>query len=130
MAKKPYSRPPSNNEAGVLARLWRNTLEDLNLTGKTEHLIDVYVNRKDRVSSRVVAAKQKDKSTLKKNAHDPGITFKTFIDLIFSLLNVRFIDITITLTHSNGAKTIHTTRAVRDYESEPVLKEENNPEEQ
>lgn len=95
-------------EGGVLARLWRNILRENNLLPKLDYLVLRYVRKTDLMTDRVQAVKRKHKFTLTKNLTDTEITFKTFLDLLFNLLEVKQVNFTVSLKFANGEKSVHT----------------------
>jgi len=95
----------SNNEGGLLARLWKNVLLDNNLSGAIPHLVTRYVTKTMKMD--VKNAKRKTKSSLLENINSKEMTWKTFTNLIFNFINVRKMDINIKLTLSNGDETYH-----------------------
>lgn len=98
--------PISNNEGGVIVRLWRKILYETNLINNIHNLILVY-QMKNNKNDQMKVRKRKTKSSLIKNIWAPEMTWKTFIYLLENFLNVRKIDISIKLTHDNGEESIH-----------------------
>lgn len=100
------SDPISGNEGGVLARLWRNILKDLNLSNSIPQLVQVYTNKKERIGSSA-AVKLKAKSSIINDITSGDMTWKVFFHNMFYVLNVKRMRISITLEHPDNTETIH-----------------------
>ena len=100
-----FNKPIDNNESGVLTALWRNIILQNELLPAMDYLIQKYLN-----SNKVVvdSIKRKTKSTLIANITSTGMTFKTFLDLIFNFLKAKNLTISVKLTFANGDETVHT----------------------
>ena len=112
MADIKFDKEPSNNEAGLLATLWRNILRDNNMSPEfLSLLVDEYINTTHKLESDggdVKPLKRKSKSTMINNITDTQMTIKTFMDLLLNLIKVRKVAISVKLTYNNGDETVHT----------------------
>jgi len=88
----------------VMANLWRRILKELGLVERTIGLLANYNKRyrNSRNSKELI-----NSSTMKANCFNDEISLKSLIGLITNLLNVRKIDLTITITHHDGEKRSH-----------------------
>lgn len=112
MSDLKFDKQISNNESGVLAKLWRKILIENNLENALPLLINMYIKNNDETDGRSLTVKKKNKSTLTSNITATDMTFKTFLDLVFRLLKVTKIDISVKLTFSNGRETTHSVSAI------------------
>lgn len=108
MSNIKFNDPISHNESGVLAQLWRNILRENGFHKALDLLVQRYVDRANRAKEKDKNLKLKNKSTLISNITAPEMTFKTFLDLLFNLLQVHTVTITVKLTFHNGAEKINT----------------------
>lgn len=99
----------ANTEGGVLAKLWNKILKYHNLTScnALDLLIRRYLNTTNAMNNRVQVVRRKNRSTLISNIGAEEMTIKIFFDLIFNLLNVKFVTFNIELTFPNGDKSSH-----------------------
>lgn len=96
----------ASDENAVLAKLWRNILRDSNRNSreKLELLVDAYLRKNNR--SNIKAAKLKTKSTVVDNVTTEGMSFKTFIFNVFSILTPLKATLTIKLDWPGGGSTV------------------------
>lgn len=98
----------SNNESGVLAKLWRKIIDDKHLKDALPYFVSRYIKGYSITSGDVKSIKRKTRSTIVNNICATEMTFKTFLDLIFNFLCMKKVDITITLTAHNDETSTHT----------------------
>lgn len=101
-----FKEPTSNNESGVLAKLWRTFLDDNRLNGKLPTMVETYLDNDN--DPKVTVVRKKNRSTLYGNIAAPEMTIKTFFDLMFNLVRVRRIEFSIKVTFPTGKESIHT----------------------
>jgi len=94
----------NNREGSILVKLWRNILKETNLINAIEYLVDRYTNKSN---ASIKMVKKKTKSSLIKNVSATDMTWKTFVDLIFNVLNVKKMTISVKLQYPNGKESIH-----------------------
>lgn len=99
-----FGETVSNTEGGTLARLWKNIIIENGLVPAIPTLVKNYTNRTIKMDVKNV--KRKTKSSLLNNINAPEMTWRVFLNLMFSFLHVRKIDITIKSTFSNGDERI------------------------
>ena len=115
----------NNKEGSILVKLWRNILTETNYINAIEYLVNRYANKG---SSSVKMVKKKTKSSMIKNVTSTEMTWKTFIDLIFNILNVKKMTISVKLQYPNGKESIHSvvvedTNVKHDIDLKEILKE-------
>lgn len=103
----------NNKEGAALSKLWRIIVSDLNLGKRMEFLISNYIQ-----NSKNSAIKHKTKSSMRKNITDDNITWKTFLDILFNVVDIEFMTVTVTLHHKGKSKSIHTIDIVAEPEKE------------
>lgn len=108
MREVDFNKPVVRTEAGVLAALWRDVIVKLKLVPALDILIKRYINDSDKKAMAIQSVKKKTKSTLVANITASGMTFKTFLDLLFNFLRVRKVHISIKLELYSGDETVHT----------------------
>jgi len=91
-------------EGTILTKLWRNILHDINYINNLEYLVNRYVNK---TKSSVNMVNRRTKSSLIKNITAKDMSWRTFIDLIFNVLDIKFMTISIKLDHADGTSTVH-----------------------
>jgi len=99
LLNKLNSRSPGLSINHTIANLWRRILKDL---GITERVIGLLANYNKRYRNSNNSKELINSSTMKSNCFSDEISLKSLIGLLTNLLNVRRIDITITITHHNG----------------------------
>jgi len=90
--------------AGMLAKLWRLIIFDGNLHKLLKFYLDKYSNR----------GGKRSRSTILGYFTAGGMTWKTFMFLIFEILPVKRMSITIELTMVNDEKIVETTSITSD----------------
>lgn len=108
MREVDFNKPVARTEAGVLASLWRDVLDKLNLIPALDILIKRYLNESEKKTQSIQSVKKKTKSTLVSNITASGMTFKTFLDLLFNFLRVKKVHFSIKLEYYSGDETVHT----------------------
>lgn len=106
-------------EGTILSRLWRNILHDTHYINNLKYLVDRYVNKS---KSSVNMVNRRTKSSLIKNLTAQDMSWKTFIDLIFNVLDVKFITISIKLDYADGTSSIHNVKKAAKPTIEKTLK--------
>ena len=101
-----FTKPISNSEAGVLAKLWRKIIIENNMKQKLMSRINDYLN-KSPINSRVKVVKKKNRSTIMENAFDGKMTMKVFLYLVFNILRAKSVDITIKVNMPDGKCSLH-----------------------
>ena len=101
-----FDKSVSNNESGVLAKLWRQIISENNLLPQIGMLINKYLDE-DETNQRVQAYKKKNRSTLTENIFASEMSIKVFLYLIFKVLRAKKIDISIKVTFSSGRESMH-----------------------
>jgi len=109
-------KPVANSTGGVLSKLWRTILDDTDLHPAIGFLVKRYVDRTAAIDTK--NTKRKTKATLLSNIGATEMTWKTFNKLIFEFLNVKKLDITIKLTHSNGQERLHSLTVIKEETKE------------
>ena len=89
-----FDKSVTNNESGVLAKLWRKIISENNLLPQIGMLINKYLDE-DETNQRVQAYKKKNRSTLTENIFASEMSIKVFLYLIFKVLRAKKIDISI-----------------------------------
>lgn len=118
MAEIKINNKVAQKENGILARMWKNVVSDLNLHPALDHLVSRYVNKSKVLGSlsNVKDVKRKTKNTLIKNIEASEMTWKTFHDLLFNYLGAKRIDISIKITMPNGSESVHSMSVLgEDY---------------
>lgn len=130
MADFDLDKPCSNNEAGVLAALWRKVLNDLGINhlARLSVFIDKYLQKTDPLNGEVANLRRKNKSTVNKNIVATEMTFKTFMDLMLNLLNVVKIDISVKIYFPNGEHSVHTITVSNTKDKPEQTKEDSSVE--
>lgn len=100
-------KPVSNNESGVLAKLWRKIITENNYLPALDLLVRRYMEENDIAAGRIKNVKRKTKTTVVSNITATEMTFKTFLDLVFNLLKAKRLDISIKVTLHSGKESIH-----------------------
>lgn len=128
MAKEiEFNTPVDNNESGVLSALWRNIVLQLNILPAMDVLISRYCNSSSTNLGNEQSIKKKTKSTLVANITSTGMTFKTFLDLLFNFLRVKKINISVKLTYANGDESFHSINVDQNaVDYEPDEEKESN----
>lgn len=108
------SKSVSRNEAGVLAGLWRKIVRENNFENNLGFFINKYINKHHSQDGTKKVLKTKSKSTLLTNISATEMSIKVFLDLLFNLLNVKYITISIKLTFPNGEESIHSIKVEND----------------
>ena len=88
---------PSGLEDGMLTKLFRKIIFDTGLVNSLGYFLNRY-NRK---------IGKKNKASIVKIINSKGMSWKSFVFLIFEVLQVRKMNIKITLTHLSGEVTEH-----------------------
>ena len=104
MQRLDLHRPPAPGETGVLVKLWREFLKDNNLIGTIPKMVDRYISRSKEQNDSTGVIKSKNKSIMYNNIGADRMTIKTFFDLHFNLINVKDMEITVTVTLPTGKK--------------------------
>lgn len=119
------SKKPSNTPSGALSVLWRKIIKENNLNSIMDFLIRNYIKKMDIKSLENNSIRKKNKATLVSTITSSEMTFKTFIDLLFNLLNVRRVKLTIHLEFPNGNQTEHSilVQNMDTFEQEGDLEE-------
>lgn len=112
MNKYDFNTPTTNTATGVLAKLWRTFIKDNSLIGFMPMLIDRYLTKNK--DSDIGPIKKKNKATMENNVSAREMSIKTFVDLMFNLVNCKEMDITIKVTLPNNKKTEHTVKLSKD----------------
>lgn len=112
MAKLDFDNAPSSNESGILAALWRKIVKEKGLLPSLNTLIELYLRKNDITEGRVAAVKKKTKSTIVNNITASEMTLKTFMDLLFGLLNAKKVKITVEITYQNDETSTHSITAL------------------
>jgi len=117
-------KKPSNLEDGMLTKLFRKILFDTGIVNN----IGTYIN------SYVRSGGKKSKSQINKIILDEGMSWKSFIFLIFDVLRITKLDIKIKLHHESGEVTEHTMEfesprhmLTLEKQKQKKLKEKNGP---
>ena len=97
--------PPAKTPSGVLSLLWRKIC--IEHKDYLDVLVDRYVVDNDIAAGRVKNIKRKTKSTIISNVTATEMTFKTFIDLVFSFIKCKKLTISIKLTYQSGRESLH-----------------------
>lgn len=108
MSKVKLEKEPSNNEGGILTRLWRDMLETKRQTFRLDNLIGNYLRDNVDISNRSNTIKRLTKSQLSNIITAPELTFKSFWYLTTEVLKAIKFTMTIKLTFANGDETYHT----------------------
>jgi len=93
----------SNTESGILAKLWRNILEETGMVNSLDYMVKRYVNESNSIKS----GKRKTKSSLINDITAPAMTFKTFMDLLLNFVKVRKVELVVKLHYANGDTSVH-----------------------
>lgn len=104
MSDKGKSTKIDSSVSGILAKLWRLIIYDGNLHKLLRFYLDKYSNR----------GGKRSKSTIHGYFTAEGMTWKTFMFLIFEILPVKKMSITIELTMVNDSKASHTVNVTSD----------------
>lgn len=104
MSKIDLSKPPSMNEGGLLAKIWRDIVDKNYLIHKFDYLINEYVSKNNNQNQVI---RRKNKHTLTSNVCSPTITWKVFLENL-KLARFKSVEITVKVTDQNGHSTIHT----------------------
>ena len=112
MAKLDFENQPSSNESGILAALWRKVIKEGGFISSLNTFIELYLRKNDVTEGRVAVVKKKTKSTLINNITASEMTVKTFMDLIFGLLNAKKIKLTVEITYQNDKTSSHSVTAL------------------
>lgn len=94
----------SKTESGVLAKLWGKILSETGMDNSLELLVNRYVNK----SNSIKVGKRKTKSSLIKNITATGMSWKTFLDLLFDFIGVLKVDVSVKLYYRTGDTSVHT----------------------
>lgn len=94
----------TSQEGTILTKLWRNILHDTNYINNLEYLVNRYVNK---TKSSVKMVNRRTKSSLIKNMTAKDMSWKTFVDLIFNVLDIKFMTVSIKLDYADGSSTVH-----------------------
>lgn len=84
-----FNNKPANTESGILAMLWRKILIESGILPGITFLINRYLARTKTESDTI---KKKNRSTLISDITATQMSWKTFTDLLFSLLNVKKVE--------------------------------------
>lgn len=109
-----FDKPIDNNESGILARFWRKIVLENNYEPSLGLLVKRYIDTNDFLAGRIENHRKKTKSTIMSNICASGMTFKTFLDLVFNLLRAKKLDISIKLTTHSGRESIHSISITND----------------
>lgn len=94
---------------GILARLWRQILDDLNVSpNRFEILLSDFINSAKRGVPEHRISRHFTRGNLRRELEQPTMTFKVFIKGMKFLKIVR-IRIAVELEHGSGRKTLHET---------------------
>ena len=126
MREVDFNKPVVRTEAGVLAALWRDVLDKLKLIPALDILIKKYISDSDKKAMSIQSVKKKTKSTLVANITATGMTFKTFLDLLFNFLRVRRVHISIKLELYNGDESVHSVTIDSASVADELEDEEEN----
>lgn len=84
-----FNNKPANTESGILAMLWRKILVESGILPGITFLINRYLARTKTESDTL---KKKNRSTLISDITATQMSWKTFTDLLFSLLCVKKVE--------------------------------------
>lgn len=115
-----FDKPIDNNESGILAKFWRKIVLENNYEPSLGLLVKRYIDTNDFLAGRIENHRKKTKSTIMSNICASGMTFKTFLDLVFNLLRAKKLDISIKLTMASGRESIHSLSITNDQVSKSV----------
>lgn len=94
---------------GVLARLWRTIVRDLNIPlGQFEIHLTQFVNNARRGIDSSKVANYFNRGNLRRELVKPSMTFKVFIKAL-KVLNVERFDLSIKIYKKNGTSSVHQT---------------------
>lgn len=94
---------------GILARLWRQILDDLQVKpNKFELLLSDFINSAKRGVPEHRISRHFTRGNLRRELEQPTMTFKVFIKgmKFLKVVRIRFV---VELEHSGGRKTLHET---------------------
>jgi hypothetical protein len=103
-SKKNNTTKTDSSVSGILAKLWKLVIYEGNLHKLLRFYLDKYANR----------GGTRSKSTIHGYFNADGMTWKTFMFLIFEILPVKKMRITIELTMVNDSKSAHTVTVTSD----------------
>lgn len=121
-----FKKPVMKQEAGVLARLWRNILRDDKLESNVERLIDKMLAENSKTTS--AALRKMTRSSIRNKVTTDKMSMKTFILLVFRMLRAKQLDITITIDYGFGRKGVHSIALGNNSEGlnlDELLKEDD-----
>lgn len=123
--KKIADKVSASDENAVLAKLWRNILKDSNRNSreKLELLVDAYLRKNNH--SKIKGVKLKTKSTVVDNVTADGMSFKTFIFNVFSILTPLKATLTIKLDWPGGGTTVSSI-VIKNNKTEGATDEGND----
>ena len=117
-------KKPSDFEDGMLTKLFRNIITSTGIINNIGSYMNAYVRK----------GGKKPKSQITKLILDEGMTWKSFIFLIFEVLRVVRIDITLNLHYENGEVSEHRMEfyspkyiRAKEKQKQKKLKEKNGP---
>ena len=91
---------PATTEGGILTRFFRKIIAETGLINNLSLLINMYEKNRS-------IKKKKSKTTIIKTILDPEMTWKSFIFLIFNILQARKMKITVEIELPNKKTTTH-----------------------
>lgn len=127
MPEKELDDPVANTEGGGLAKLWRKILNETGMRYRLEALVTQYLTRPDNdQNNSTVFDKRKNRSTIWSNILANDMTIKTFMDLIFNVINIRHVKLTIELTDFINKKSVHNIEIINPkHVNHKILTEED-----
>lgn len=103
MSKIDFSKPPSMDEGGLLAKIWRDIVDKNYLIHKFDYLISEYVSKNNNQNQVI---RRKNKHTLTTNVCSSAMTWKVFLENL-ELSRFKSVEITVKVTDQNGHSTTH-----------------------
>ena len=124
------SKPVHKDHTGHLASLWRKIIFENKFNRVLGIFVSNYLTKSKALESDNDTIKRKNRSILLGNIVSPGMTMKTFEDLVFNLLGCVKMDISVKLHFKDGKESTHTITVTHPEnikeENEDEPKEENS----
>lgn len=124
-AEVKFTKETAQTESGILAKLWRNILRETGILPGITFFINQYLERNKTTSATI---KKKNRSTLITDITATQMSWKTFTNLLFSLLNVKKIEFIVKITWPTRETAHSVTVLPSNIEEDPIekIKEEQN----
>ena len=105
---------PAGDEGGILAGLWMRIVEDLGIKPNIPSLINIHIDKMLREGKIKPSETAKIRSSLLKNTTKTSMSWKVFLELLFSVLNIKGLKINLILKHLDNRITAHSVNIIKE----------------